>query len=130
MYDTTTRNIQVNVEPLYLEEESIPEDDHFVWAYKVTIQNQGSESVKLLNRYWKITDALGRVKEVNGSGVVGEQPVIGPGDSYEYMSGAPLPTPSGLMLGKYEMVNDQGESFNVDIPPFSLDSPYEKNIPN
>ena len=130
MYDTTTRNIQVNVEPLYLEEESIPEDDHFVWAYKVTIQNQGNESVKLLNRYWKITDALGRVKEVNGSGVVGEQPVIGPGDSYEYMSGAPLPTPSGLMLGKYEMVNDQGESFNVDIPPFSLDSPYEKNIPN
>ena len=130
MYDTTTRNIQVNVEPLYLEEESIPEDDHFVWAYKVTIQNQGNESVKLLNRYWKITDALGRVKEVNGSGVVGEQPVIEPGDSYEYMSGAPLPTPSGLMLGKYEMVNDQGESFNVDIPPFSLDSPYEKNIPN
>ena len=130
MYDTTTRNIQVNVEPLYLEEESAPEDDHFVWAYKVTILNQGNEEVKLLNRYWKITDALGRVKEVNGSGVVGEQPVIKPGDSYEYMSGAPLPTPSGLMLGKYEMVNDQGESFSVDIPPFSLDSPYETNIPN
>ena len=106
MYDTTTRNIRVHVEPLYLEDESIPEDNLFVWAYKVQIKNQGNERVQLLNRYWKITDSLGHVKEVNGAGVVGKQPIIRPGDTFEYMSGAPLPTPSGLMVGTYEMVND------------------------
>ena len=84
----------------------------------------------MLNRYWKITDSKGIVKEVNGPGVVGEQPVLKSGDSYEYMSGAPLPTPSGLMEGTYEMVNETGESFHVEIPVFSLDSPYEKNKPN
>ena len=130
MYDTITRNIQVCVEPLFLEEESAPESNHYVWAYKITIYNLGSERVQLLNRYWKITDSKGIVKEVNGPGVVGEQPVLKPGDSYEYMSGAPLPTPSGLMEGTYEMVNETGESFDVEIPVFSLDSPYEKNKPN
>ena len=130
MYDTITRNIQVCVEPLFLEEESAPENSHYVWAYKITIYNLGEEKVQLLNRYWKITDSKGIVKEVKGSGVVGEQPVIRPGGSYQYMSGAPLPTPSGLMEGNYEMVNDSGESFDVEIPLFSLDSPHEKNIPN
>ena len=130
MYDMITRNIQVCVEPLFLEEESAPENNHYVWAYKITIYNLGEERVQLLNRYWKITDSKGIVKEVNGSGVVGEQPVIDPGETYEYMSGAPLPTPSGLMEGTYEMVNDVVESFDVEIPIFSLDSPHEKNKPN
>ncbi len=130
MYDTITRNIQVCVEPQFLEEESAPENDHFVWAYRISIYNLGNEKVKLLNRFWKITDSKGMVKEVNGPGVVGEQPIINPGESYEYMSGAPLPTPSGIMEGTYEMINDTGESFDVEIPLFSLDSPYEKNRPN
>ena len=130
MYDTITRNIQVCVEPQFLEEESAPENDHFVWAYRISIYNLGNEKVKLLNRFWKITDSKGMVKEVNGPGVVGEQPIINPGESYEYMSGAPLPTPSGIMEGSYEMINDTGEFFDVEIPLFSLDSPYEKNRPN
>ena len=130
MYDNTTRDIKINVEPIYLEDESIPEDSIYVWAYKIKIKNTGHESVQLLNRYWKITDSHGIVKEVNGEGVVGEQPIIAPGDTYEYMSGAPLQTPSGLMNGTYGMVTEKGESFDVDIPAFSLDSPHETNKPN
>ena len=130
MYDSVTRNIQVSVEPLYLEEQSVPEEDHFVWAYRIKIANLGSERVQLLSRYWKITDAQGRVNEVNGPGVVGKQPVIGPGDIFEYTSGAPLQTPSGFMVGTYEMVNDAGESFDIAIPAFSLDIPHENHVLN
>ena len=130
MYNNTTRNIKINVEPIYLEDESIPEDSIYVWAYKIKIKNAGEESVQLLNRYWKITDSQGIVKEVNGEGVVGEQPIIAPGDTFEYMSGAPLQTPSGLMVGSYGMVTEKGESFDVDIPAFSLDSPHETVRPN
>ena len=130
MYDNTTRNIKVNVEPIYLEDESMPEDSIYVWAYKIKIKNTGKESVQLLKRYWKITDSQGIVKEVNGEGVVGEQPIIAPGDTFEYMSGAPLQTPSGLMVGTYGMVTEKGESFDVDIPAFSLDSPHETIKPN
>ena len=130
MYNNTTRNIKINVEPIYLEDESIPEDSIYVWAYKIKIKNTGNESVQLLNRYWKITDSQGIVKEVNGEGVVGEQPIIAPGDTFEYMSGAPLQTPSGLMVGSYGMVTEKGVSFDVDIPAFSLDSPHETVKPN
>lgn len=126
MYDRTTRGIRIEVEPFYLEDQSTPEDGHFVWAYRVKIENTGPERVQLLNRYWKITDAVGRVKEVRGPGVVGEQPVLSPGESFEYTSGTPLGTPSGIMVGSYEMTTDGGESFPVDIPAFSLDSPHEQ----
>ncbi|MBM3526361.1 MAG: Co2+/Mg2+ efflux protein ApaG, partial [Alphaproteobacteria bacterium] len=115
-YKSATRDIVVSVEPIYLEEQSTPTDGHFVWAYHVRIENGGHETVQLLNRYWRITDSHGRVQEVRGAGVVGEQPVLRPGEAYEYTSGTPLPTPSGIMLGAYEMETDAGERFNVTIP--------------
>ena len=123
MYRAVTRNIEVEVEPFYLEERSEPADGHFVWAYRITIANHSDDHVQLMSRYWHITDAMGRVEEVNGSGVVGEQPELHPGDSYQYMSGCPLTTPSGIMVGHYTMRTGQGEVFDVEIPAFSLDMP-------
>lgn len=129
MYSQKTRSIEVTVKPMYLDDQSSPSDDHYVWAYWVRIENQGSETVQLRSRYWHITDASGRIQEVRGAGVIGEQPVLEPGQSYEYTSGTPLPTPSGIMLGRYEMESDKGERFEIDIPAFSLDSPFqEKSI--
>jgi ApaG protein len=124
MFHETTRGIKIVVEPHYLDDQSSPDDGHFVWAYHIRIENDGSETVQLLNRHWRITDANGRIEEVRGPGVVGEQPVLAPGDSYEYTSGCPLPTPSGFMVGSYEMQNGTGERFDVAIPMFSLDSPH------
>lgn len=125
MYTETTRSITVTVQPLYLEEQSSPTEGHYVWAYRVRIENHGDETVQLKRRHWKITDALGRVQEVQGAGVVGEQPVLQPGQSFEYTSGTPLQTPSGIMMGAYEMEGLDGETFDVSIPAFSLDSPHE-----
>jgi ApaG protein len=126
MYSSTTRDIKVLVEPIYLEAQSSPEDYHWVWAYHVRIENQSKATVKLVNRYWHITDAFGRVHEVRGAGVVGEQPTLHPGESFEYTSGTPLTTPSGIMTGRYEMVGLEGQNFEIDIPAFSLDIPGEK----
>ena len=126
MYSQTTRAITVTVKPFFLEDQSSPAESHYVWAYHVRIENQGPETVQLRNRHWRITDSLGRVQEVRGAGVVGEQPVLKPGDSFEYTSGTPLPTPSGIMGGTYQMEeSDTGERFDVTIPSFSLDSPHQ-----
>jgi ApaG protein len=124
-YSQTTRSLTVTVEPTFLEEQSSPSDNQYVWAYRVRIENHGEQTVQLLRRHWRITDALGRVHEVKGPGVVGEQPVLRPGDSYEYTSGTPLTTPSGIMAGSYQMENDDGEHFDIAIPAFSLDSPHQ-----
>ncbi|MEE8144305.1 MAG: Co2+/Mg2+ efflux protein ApaG [Kiloniellales bacterium] len=125
MYAATTRSIRVTVNPVYLEEQSAPENDHYVWAYQVEIENQGEDVVQLLTRHWKITDSMGRVQEVRGAGVVGEQPVLNPGESFQYTSGTPLGAPSGIMVGSYGMENGSGERFDVDVPAFSLDSPHQ-----
>jgi len=125
MYDRTTHSIRVCVEPFFMEEQSSPEDGRYVWAYRIQIQNRGLEPVQLKSRRWQITDAMGRMEEVQGIGVVGEQPLLAPGEAFEYTSGAPLSTPSGIMSGAYYMVNASGESFEVEIPAFSLDSPYQ-----
>lgn len=125
MYEKVTRGISVSVRPFYLEEQSSPEDDRFVWAYKVNIQNRGKDTVQLLNRHWRITDKHGRIQEHRGPGVVGEQPVLKPGESFEYTSGCPLETPSGIMAGSYQMTTASGERFDIEIPAFSLDSPYD-----
>ena len=125
MYSATTRSIKVTVEPHFLEDQSSPVDDHFVWAYRVRIENQSGETVQLRRRHWRITDGMGRVQEVRGPGVVGEQPVLAPGQSFEYTSGTPLSTPSGIMVGTYQMETGRGEHFDVDIPAFSLDSPHQ-----
>ncbi len=125
MYAATTRSIRVTVNPVYLEEQSAPENDHYVWAYQVEIENQGEDVVQLLTRHWKITDSMGRVQEVRGAGVVGDQPVLNPGESFQYTSGTPLGAPSGIMVGSYGMENGSGERFDVDVPAFSLDSPHQ-----
>lgn len=125
MYSAVTREIRVQVEPIYLDDQSEPDDAQYVWAYRVQIENEGTETVQLLTRYWHITDGMGRVQEVRGAGVVGEQPVLNPGESYEYTSGTPLPTPSGIMKGSYQMSTPSGEKFDIEVPAFSLDSPHE-----
>ena len=125
MYSSTTRAIRVTVQPTYLDEQSSPTDNHFVWAYHVQIENLGEEVVQLRSRYWRITDSMGRMQEVRGAGVVGEQPVLNPGESFEYTSGTPLGTPSGIMVGTYQMETHSGERFDVDVPAFSLDSPHQ-----
>ena len=126
MYSETTRSITVTVEPFYLEDQSSPAEDHYVWAYHVRIENHGGETVQLRSRYWRITDNRGQMQEVRGPGVVGEQPVLRPGESFEYTSASPLPTPSGIMVGAYNMETRGGESFAVRIPAFSLDSPHQR----
>jgi len=125
MYTATTRNITVRVQPQFLAEQSDPVSDQYVWLYTINIENGGAEAVQLLNRHWIITNAVGHVEEVQGPGVVGEQPVLQPGDSFQYTSGCPLRTPSGLMVGTYEMVGPGDERFDIDIPAFSLDSPHQ-----
>ena len=125
MYSEITRAIRITVKPFFLEEQSSPEESHYVWAYHVRIENQGKETVQLRNRHWRITDSMGRLQEVRGAGVVGEQPVLRPGETFEYTSGTPLGTPSGIMVGTYQMENETGERFDVRIPAFSLDSPHQ-----
>jgi len=123
MYRAVTRHIEVIVEPAFLPERSSAEDGQFFWAYTIVIVNSGPETVQLRTRHWIITDGTGRSQEVRGEGVVGEQPVLEPGERFEYTSGVPLQTPSGFMTGSYQMVTDNVEPFEIDIPAFSLDSP-------
>ena len=123
MYQECTRSIQISVEPFYVDEQSSPDRGRFVFGYRVQIDNQSSETVQLISRHWRITDSLGRVHEVRGAGVVGEQPILQPGEAYEYSSGTPLDTPSGFMVGTYEMQSTDGEVFDVAVPAFSLDLP-------
>ena len=125
MYSETTRSIRVTVVPVFLDEHSSPEDAKYVWAYEVKIENLGDETVQLINRHWSITNSLGQTETVRGPGVVGEQPILKPGDYFEYTSGAPLSTPSGLMMGTYQMEDNDGKVFDVCIPAFSLDSPHQ-----
>jgi ApaG protein len=123
MYQELTRSIQISVEPFYVDDQSSPEQNRFVFGYRIQIANQGSETVQLVSRQWLITDGLGRTMEVRGAGVVGKQPVLRPGESFEYTSGTPLPTPTGIIVGSYRMVTNAGEQFEVAIPAFSLDAP-------
>lgn len=125
MYELMTREIVVRVAPEFMAEDSVPEDNYYVWTYRVEIENCGTETIQLCTRQWQIIDAMGKTEDVYGQGVVGEQPVLGPGDGFEYSSGAPLTTPSGLMAGSYTVQTATGELFDVRVPAFSLDSPHE-----
>lgn len=125
MYMKTTHSISIIVDPVFLEDQSLPLDHHYVWAYSVWIENQGSEMVQLITRAWRVTDGHGVVHEIKGEGVVGEKPWIAPGATYHYASGTSLSTPSGMMEGTYRMQTKSGRVFDVIIPAFSLDSPYE-----
>lgn len=130
MYRAVTKDILVEVEPFYMADRSDPAENHYVWGYRVTIDNQSDIFVQLLSRYWRITDGNGRVQEVQGAGVVGDQPALNPGDSYQYTSGCPLTTPSGVMVGRYVMRTESGELFDIAIPAFSLDMPGAKRTVN
>ena len=123
VYEAVTRGVRVRVVASYLPEQSDPEDGRWVWAYVVEIDNESPETVQLVDRHWIITDAHGREEEVQGPGVVGEQPVLRPGDTYQYTSGCPLGTDSGAMVGSYGMITDDGERFAAAIPAFSLHLP-------
>jgi len=129
-YEAITRGIRIRVEPRYMEDQSSPEDGHFVWSYSVEISNDGNETVQLRSRMWRITDAHGRTEEVRGPGVVGQTPVIEPGKAFQYTSGCPLKTPQGIMVGSYQMTDETGKLFDVAIPAFSLDSPYTRRSMN
>jgi ApaG protein len=122
-YEAETRGVRVKVEPVYLPEQSDPRAGQYAWAYTVDIENNGTETVQLLSRHWIITDAVNRVEEVAGPGVIGEQPVLRPGDAFHYTSACPLKTPSGAMHGTYRMETEGGELFDAIIPPFSLHLP-------
>ena len=129
-YIAVTSGVTVRVQPVFLPRQSDPDNSQYFWAYEITIENGGDNTVKLLNRYWHITDGNGRVEEVRGAGVVGKQPVLESGQSFSYASGCPLTTPSGIMVGHFEMVADSGERFLVDVPAFSLDLPHGGQRPN
>lgn len=125
-YTATTRGIRVTVRATYLEDQSDPDGNAWVWAYRVEISNLSRVAVRLLQRTWLITDATGQTIRVHGDGVVGEQPLLEPGDEFTYTSGTPLATPTGFMRGAYHMVEtESGEAFDVAIPAFSLDSPHQ-----
>ena len=127
MFSKTTNKINISVKTYYLDEQSEPNKQHYVWAYQVTINNLGQQTVQLKKRYWKITESNGVKKEVSGAGVIGEQPILRPGEKFEYTSGTPLSTPSGFMEGYYEMETKDGNKFDASIPLFSLDSPHSSN---
>lgn len=134
MYKSKTHNIEVTVEPEFLADRSQPDAGRFFWAYSVGITNLSDHAVQLMHRHWQITDANGRREEVRGPGVVGEQPVLQPGEHFKYTSGCPLTTPSGIMVGSYSFVDlesgTDGDKFEVDIPAFSLDSPHARRVLN
>ncbi|MFZ1815370.1 MAG: Co2+/Mg2+ efflux protein ApaG [Rhizobiaceae bacterium] len=129
-YEALTRNIRVQVMPQYLADRSEPEKSRFFWAYRVLIMNESALTVQLVSRYWHITNAIGKIEEVRGAGVVGEQPVLRPGDRFEYTSGCPLATSSGFMYGTYTMKDETGEEFEAAIPAFALDMPDARPVLN
>ena len=130
MYTSVTHNIRVVVEPEFMDDRSQPGRGQYFWAYRIEITNLGGKSAQLTHRHWRITDANGKLEEVRGAGVVGEQPTLGPGETFNYTSGCPLTTPSGIMTGSYRFVDEEGGAFDVSIPAFSLDSPHARRTLN
>lgn len=131
MYSAETHAIVVRADPCFLPQESNPDADEYLWAYTIEIENRSPHIVQLLTRYWRITDARGLIQEVRGPGVVGRQPVLHPGEMHRYTSMCPLTTPSGMMVGAYQMIRvETGEPFEVAIPAFALDPPADERRAN
>lgn len=129
-YEAETEGVVVRVRPSYLAGQSDPEGGRWIWAYQIEIENRSDGPIQLLARSWTITDGHGHEEQIRGPGVVGEQPIIGPGDSYSYASGCPLGTPSGAMVGSYFCTDATGRGFEVAIPAFSLDIPTARRVLN
>lgn len=123
MFNAITYDVSVTVMPVYIDERSNPASSQYFWAYRVVIENNSKQTLQLMTRYWHITDSKGHVEEVSGDGVVGEQPILKPGENFSYTSGCPLTTPSGIMVGYYMMKDEAGELMKVEIPAFPLDLP-------
>jgi len=128
--EATTEGITVRVAPRYAADQSDPDNGHWMWHYHVRIENGSGMAVQLIDRHWEIIDGRGQRRDVMGEGVVGEQPLIEPGDSFDYVSGCPLPTPSGMMRGRYGMLDPGGRRFEVAIPAFDLLSPDSRRAAN
>lgn len=129
-FEQQTGDVVVRVQPDYLHDESSPKDNRYIWAYTVEIENLSGSALKVVERMWNINDSRGHAQCVRGDGVVGEQPVLQPGETFRYTSGAPLSAPSGMMHGTYKMTDEEGEMFEVSIPLFALDSPDQAARPN
>ncbi len=123
LFQETTSDITVSVRPEYMDDQSDPGQGHYAWTYHVRIENNGERIVQLLSRHWKIADSIGHCQEIIGDGIVGHQPTLGPGDSFEYSSGTPLAAPSGFMSGTFNMISEDGLRFNITVPAFALDGP-------
>lgn len=131
MYEQETSGLVVRVEPQFLPDESAPNEGRFVWAYTIEIENRSPETVQLISRFWRITDENGLTQEVRGPGVIGQQPVLEPGESFRYTSACPLAAPSGVMVGAYSMVRvNDGLAFDIGVPAFALDSPHQARLVN
>lgn len=129
-YEAITDGVIVRVRPKFMHDESKPATGEYVWAYTVEIENGSDSTWQIMRRHWRIVDAEGRQQLVEGEGVVGQQPVLNPGEAFRYTSGAPLAAPSGVMTGAYDLETDDGASLTVEIPVFSLDSPYDQALPS
>ena len=131
MFEQETAGVMVRVAPHFLPEQSKPDEGRYVWAYTIEIENRRRETVQLISRFWRITDENGVTQEVRGPGVIGQQPVIRPGQSFRYTSAAPLAAPSGMMVGAYSMIGVEGGApFDIAVPMFALDSPHQKRLAN
>lgn len=130
VYEADTKGVKVRVQPRFMHDESKPAASQYVWQYTVEIENASQQTWTLTMRHWDIIDSLGRRQVVDGEGVVGQQPVLEPGKSFRYSSGAPLAAPSGIMGGMYTLVDETGIELQARIPTFSLDSPYERSRPS
>lgn len=128
-YEHVTDGVRIRVRPKFMYDESEPAVGRFMWSYTVDVENESERTWTIIRRHWEIVDAMGRLQEVDGEGVIGQTPTLGPGERFSYTSGAPLSAPSGMMRGTYDLVNDEGGELVARIPAFSLDSPYDTSRP-
>jgi ApaG protein len=129
-YEAVTDGVRIRVRPRFLHDESEPTRSRYMWSYTIDVENESERVWTIARRHWQIIDSAGRMQAVDGDGVIGQTPTLGPGERFTYMSGAPLATPSGIMSGTYDLVGEDGQEMVAIIPTFSLDSPYDTSLPS
>lgn len=130
LYEEVTGGVRIRVRPRFMHDESEPGRGKFMWSYTVDVENESDRTWTIVRRHWRIVDAAGRRQDVDGDGVIGQTPTLGPGERFSYTSGAPLSAPSGMMSGTYDLVDEDGAQLVATIPVFSLDSPYDQSLPS